>query len=601
MRDRLFEVKTFPQLFPLEQFHRPVLLAPHPDDEVFGCAGLLALWAQRGVHAQVVVLTGGQAQGEGVQRQVESQAAAAVLGGYSLDFWQLPDRNLRCTPELVQRIADYVQSHQADLLLVPALHEPHPDHQACALSALWSLVQLPRPVDLCFYESGTALVHCTHLVDIASVQAQKMQAMQAFSSQEEVQPYSSRIAALNHFRALTLGPQVQAAEGLQWLPLAQQGWSALLPALDPLFLHQRGQAIVPQDLPLVSVLIRTVGDSRLEQAIASVCAQSYAQLEIIVVAAHGELHPPTWFDALPHQARWVCLQRPLTRPQAANAALDHAQGQYCVFLDDDDIFAPGHIDKLVQALCQQGSMYAAHTDTQVVNLQGQEVLRYDSPYQSQRLIFTNIFPIHSVLFALNLVTEHGCRFDEALPVLEDWDFWLQVSMHTSFVHVPGCSAIYRYNDRSKLQCDENANHHSQWREQVMQKWLSRLPIQRVGAAGAWYSQQLDHTEQHRAYAEKVLQQNEQTLQQTQQNLVTTQRELVTIQHELVTTQQNLGVSRQDFSQVQHNLEHVQEHLHRAQQELQDLRTTLHAIYSSKGWHVLAKLRAIKQQLLGILS
>ncbi|MBF6631331.1 MAG: PIG-L family deacetylase, partial [Comamonas sp.] len=515
MQDRLFEAKTFPQPFPLEQFHRPVLLAPHPDDEVFGCAGLLALWAQRGVHAQVVVLTGGQAQGEVIQRQVESQAAAAVLGGYALDFWHLPDRNLRCTPELVQRIADYVQAHQADLLLVPALHEPHPDHQACALSALWSLVQLPRPVDLCFYESGTALVHCTHLVDIASVQAQKMQAMQAFSSQEEVQPYSSRIAALNHFRALTLGPQVQAAEGFQWLPLAQQGWSALLPALDPLFLHQRGQAIVPQDLPLVSVLIRTVGDSRLEQAIASVCAQSYPQLEIIVVAAHGDSQPPAWFDALPHQARWVCLQRPLTRPQAANAALDHAQGQYCVFLDDDDIFAPGHIDKLVQVLRQQGNMYAAHTDTQVVNLQGQEVLRYDRPYQSQRLIFTNIFPIHSVLFALSLITKHGCRFDETLPVLEDWDFWLQVSMHTSFVHVPGCSAIYRYNDRSQLQGDEHAHHHLQWRQQVMHKWLSRLPIQRIGAAGAWYSQQLDHTEQQRAYAEKVLQQNEHTLQQTQ--------------------------------------------------------------------------------------
>ena len=150
IQDRVFEAQTFPQAFPLEQFHRPVLLAPHPDDEVFGCAGLLALWAQRGVQARVVVLTEGQAQGEGAQRQAESQAAAAVLGGYALDFWQLPDRDVRCTPELQQRIAAYVQAHQADVLLVPALHEPHPDHQACALAALWSLVQLPQSVDVCF-------------------------------------------------------------------------------------------------------------------------------------------------------------------------------------------------------------------------------------------------------------------------------------------------------------------------------------------------------------------------------------------------------------------------------------------------------------------
>ena len=595
IQDRVFEAQTFPQAFPLEQFHRPVLLAPHPDDEVFGCAGLLALWAQRGVQARVVVLTEGQAQGEGAQRQAESQAAAAVLGGYALDFWQLPDRDVRCTPELQQRIAAYVQAHQADVLLVPALHEPHPDHQACALAALWSLVQLPQAVDLCFYESGTALVHCSHLVDITSVQAQKMQAMQAFGSQEEVQPYSSRIAALNHFRAITLGPQVQAAEGLQWLPLAQQGWSALLPALDPLFLHQRGQAIVPQDLPLVSVLIRTMGDPRLEQAIASVCAQNYPQLEIIVVAAHGQSQPPAWVDALPHRVRWVSLLRPLIRPQAANAALEHAQGQYCIFLDDDDIFAPGHIDKLVHALQSQTGVHAAHTDTQVVNPQGQEVLRYDRPYQSQRLIFTNIFPIHSVLFARSLVALQGCRFDEALPVLEDWDFWLQVSTHTSFVHVPGCSAIYRYNDRSQLQSDaQHAHHHLQWREQVMQKWLSQLPPQRIAAAGAWFAQQLDHQEQHRAYAENQLLQREHTLQQTQQALGQ-------VQHELAQTQHHLEQEQYELAQTQHHLGQVRADLHDTQETLHTLRATLQDIYASKGWYALTRFRALKQQLVGRFS
>ena len=265
----------------------------------------------------------------------------------------------------------------------------------------------------------------------------------------------------------------------------------------------------------------------------------------------------------------MSLQRPLIRPQAANAALEHAQGQYCIFLDDDDIFAPGHIDKLVHALQSQAGVHAAHTDTQVVNPQGQEVLRYDRPYQSQRLIFTNIFPIHSVLFARSLVALQGCRFDEALPVLEDWDFWLQVSTHTSFVHVPGCSAIYRYNDRSQLQSDaQHAHHHLQWREHVMQKWLSQLPPQRIAAAGAWFAQQLDHQEQHRAYAEDQLLQREHTLQQTQQEL---------------------GQSQQDLACNQHQLQHTQ-------QALQQSQTTLQAIYASRGWRWLSWLRRMKKRL-----
>ena len=412
IQDRVFEAQTFPQAFPLEQFHRPVLLAPHPDDEVFGCAGLLALWAQRGVQARVVVLTEGQAQGEGAQRQAESQAAAAVLGGYALDFWQLPDRDVRCTPELQQRIAAYVQAHQADVLLVPALHEPHPDHQACALAALWSLVQLPQAVDLCFYESGTALVHCSHLVDITSVQAQKMQAMQAFGSQEEVQPYSSRIAALNHFRAITLGPQVQAAEGLQWLPLAQQGWSALLPALDPLFLHQRGQAIVPQDLPLVSVLIRTMGDPRLEQAIASVCAQNYPQLELILAAATPDLLPPAWLSVLSRQADWLaCTEQP-GFIAAGNRALRHARGQYFLVLEESSFLPPGHLTELVTLLREQPSMRAASMTPQFQQL-------------------------HALLFASTLFHQDGCAWRNAVARESDEDFWLQICLHTRLVQPSG--------------------------------------------------------------------------------------------------------------------------------------------------------------------
>lgn len=559
MQDRLFEDRTFPQNFPLEQFKCPVLLAPHPDDEVFGCAGLLALWAKAGVRARVVILTSGQAQGEAIQRQMESRAAATVLGNYTLDFWELPDREVRCTPELMQRIACYLDACQADLLLAPALSEPHPDHQACALAALWSLAQLPRPVDLCFYESGSTLIHCTHVLDISSVQAQKMQAMQAFDSQEGVQPYASRIEALNHFRAITLGPQVQAAEGLQWLPLAQQGWSALLPALDPLFLHARHQAVVPQDLPLVSVLVRTVGDPRLEQAVASVRAQSYPQIELVVVAAHGQEQAPVWLKSMPH-AQWVCLQRKLTRPQAANAALDAARGEYCLFLDDDDLLAPGHIEKLVQIIQATPSVYAAHTDTQVINTQGQEILRYEQPYQPQRLIFTNIFPIHSVLFARVLMTQQHCRFDESLPVLEDWDFWLQVSEHSSFVHAPGLSAIYRYSDRSQLASDaEHAHYQTRWRSQVMHKWLLRLPAQRVSNAAAWYAQQLDEVRQRLNFSEGLQVQIREDLQ---------------------------------GAQVRH--QNAERAIEQISGQLTDSRDTLAAIYASRGWRLLESLRRIKR-------
>lgn len=416
MQDRLFEEYTFPRALPWQQFQRPLVLAPHPDDEVFGCGGLLALWAGMGVRAQVIVLTSGQAQGTGAQRQTESRTTAALLG-YDVCFWDLPDRGVRCSQALIQRLAHSVQACAADLVLVPALHEPHPDHQATALAMLWSMSLLSSPVDLCFYESGGALVHCTHLVDISSVEQRKCQAMQAFTSQEDVQPYASRITALNHFRALTLGPKVHAAEGFHWVNLAGSGWSAMLPALDPLFLHARGQAVTPTDLPLVSVLLPSLDCVRLEQAVASVRAQSYPRIELQVAACTPRIPPPVWWETLATilPAQWLSCEAPRTPAQASHAALLAANGSLCLFLDEQDCLAPGHIDALVRALRRTPGARAAHTSSAPDGA---------PPWHSAPQL-----PVHTVLFERSLYDTADIDPHAHLSVQEIWE---SISPHTRF-------------------------------------------------------------------------------------------------------------------------------------------------------------------------
>ena len=46
---------------PLPEASAVVVFAPHPDDEVFGCGGALALHARAGVSVHVVLLTEGEA------------------------------------------------------------------------------------------------------------------------------------------------------------------------------------------------------------------------------------------------------------------------------------------------------------------------------------------------------------------------------------------------------------------------------------------------------------------------------------------------------------------------------------------------------------
>jgi hypothetical protein len=76
MQDRQPELIFHPRdLLSLDGVDRVLCVAPHPDDEVIGCGGLLAAWADRGCAVHVLILTCGQ-QGSGPAPQA-AQAAQA--------------------------------------------------------------------------------------------------------------------------------------------------------------------------------------------------------------------------------------------------------------------------------------------------------------------------------------------------------------------------------------------------------------------------------------------------------------------------------------------------------------------------------------------
>ena len=225
-------------------------------------------------------------------------------------------------------------------------------------------------------------------------------------------------------------------------------------SLDP---ASQTAAILP---PLVSIIIRSMGRSTLRQAMDSIAGQNYPCLEMVVVNAKGEDHPPLpeHYGRIPVRvcnANW-----PLPRSRAANLGMEQAQGDYLLFLDDDDWLLPNHINALMTALQQQLHLRIAYAGVECqreVEGRRETALVYNSPFDAIRLLYENYLPIHAVLFERRLFLE-GCRFDETLDVYEDWDFWLQLRATGPFVHVDQVSAIYRISptenpdsaDRQKL-------------------------------------------------------------------------------------------------------------------------------------------------------
>lgn len=513
-----------------------LVLAPHPDDEVFGCGGAIARHVRSGQPVCVVVLTDGALYADAEVRRQESLAAAQVLGYGVPEFWSFPDGGLRYCEELVLRLTDKIAQCGADLVYAPSPLEYHPDHRQTQMLAVEAVRRSAPNVRLAFYEVGAPL-RPNVLLDITTLLETKEAAMRCFVSQLRQQSYADHIQALNRFRTYTLPKEVMAAEAF-WLLSAREldpsGWEDLLNSVSlglrstkPLLgshstSHGRQTTSiveVPIRNPLgggspaphhelgtasVSVLIRTMDRPSLPAAIASVVAQSFVSWEIILVNASGRplmSLPSALADkvSLLLEPGWS-----LGRSAAANALLDAARGTYAVFLDDDDQLLPDHLHKLVVALEADLPLIAAYCDVRATLVPGNDDLDaqvhvYQREFDRSLLQFQNYLPIHSMMFRMEAVHRPtASRFDEDLALFEDWDFWLQLAAKGDFKRVSGVSALY------ELDASTGSGHavsNGALRESMLQRLgarqLSRWDAQDVVKLIDWQGQRTEYLEHAR--------------------------------------------------------------------------------------------------------
>ena len=511
-----------------------LVLAPHPDDEVFGCGGAIVQHVKNGHPVCVLILTDGALYAEPDVRQRESMAAAQILGYGTPEFWGFPDGGLQYSDALAQRLADRIAQLGADLVYAPSPWEVHPDHRQTQMLAVEAVRRCAADVRLAFYEVGVPL-RPNALLDITTVGETKLAAMRCFASQLRHQSYTDHIQALNRFRTYTLPKEVLAAEAF-WLLSARElepsGWTDLFSSMSlglrsakPLLgastanvkrktpadlkesIGQTSDPISPlrnqgESTAIVSVLIRTMNRPSLQAAIASVVAQSFSGWEIILVNASG--HPLTSLPGGIAERVTQTLEpgRPLGRSAAANALLDAARGTYAVFLDDDDQLMPDHLHKLVVALEADLPLIAAYSDVRATLVPGNDDLDtrihvYQREFDRSLLQFQNYLPIHSMMFRMEAVRRPiVSRFDEGLALFEDWDFWLQLTAKGEFKRVPGVSALY------KLDASTGSGHavasgalRESMLERLSARQLARWEAQDVAKLINWQGQRTQDLEQ----------------------------------------------------------------------------------------------------------
>lgn len=194
--------------------------------------------------------------------------------------------------------------------------------------------------------------------------------------------------------------------------------------------------------PLLSVIIRSMDRPTLDRALASVAAQTYPHIEAVVVAACGEGH-----RALPQRVgrfplRLVRSDVRLPRPQAANAGLDAARGELMNLLDDDDDWLAHHAETLVRALEVTPEAGLAYSQSHLLDVNERPYAVFGKPFDPLAMFYDPLFDPPAAMFRRSLI-EAGVRFDDQLGTLEDVDFWIQCSLRSRFVRVPGVTCRVR--------------------------------------------------------------------------------------------------------------------------------------------------------------
>ncbi|MDP2099753.1 MAG: glycosyltransferase [Methylobacter sp.] len=488
---------------------RTLVFAPHPDDEIIGCGGYIALKRLEKTAVRVIVVSDGalglssnQRQHSGL-RQEESRLGLATLQLDDVQFWYYPDGAIPLNGAIIAAYTQAVIDFRPTRIMLPAPSEAHPDHRRVTRGVIRAL-EGNWAGDLWFYETTKPTPFINTVIDISATIATKLQALSAHASQLAQYDYAGHCDSLAQMRGIA------------------SGWS-------------RGEAFLvfpwdgsPQHFfearPLISVVVRADDGQILAHALASLAAQEYDQIEVVLV----------WFgnNAPDLSAVGILDIRVVSgksnRGYNLNLGIAHARGEYIAFLDQDDIIYPEHLALLLAEIQGRAHVDVAYSGCRVVSCRRHgamvevtgEVEIMNRAVDAWRLMIGNAIPNHALLFRAQ--TFRTLHFDETLDAYEDWQLLAQLALDGyRFAHVDEITCEYRLYTKdgsiTLLQAHREKNYFG-WENRVYEaiaKQFNAVHLKTLAAAvaqleksGQDFAARLHNATQHIARLEAQLSEKE---------------------------------------------------------------------------------------------
>ena len=198
--------------------------------------------------------------------------------------------------------------------------------------------------------------------------------------------------------------------------------------------------------PNVSIVMTVFnGEKYLRDAIRSVLASSFTDLEVIVLDdGSSDRSHEVAFGVAKDDNRVRVIARPHRgRVASLAAAMDLARGEYVGWVDSDDLLMPHALKETVRFLDNQPGVGMVFTDYLEIDAHGKLTAygkRCRTPY-SRHALLQRFMTFHFRLFRRSVYDQAG-GMTNAVHLAEDYDFCLRVSEIAKIVRLP--TALYRY-------------------------------------------------------------------------------------------------------------------------------------------------------------
>ena len=205
---------------------------------------------------------------------------------------------------------------------------------------------------------------------------------------------------------------------------------------------------------LVSVIITTYKrkPDLVIRAIKSVCAQTYSDLEIIVVD-DSPANYPYRKDVEEHIKQCKNEYCSIDISAARNTGLEAARGEYVAFLDDDDEWLPDKIDKQMKVMMKEdvALVYCGYI---CINDKTGDItnrkMEYHKGYIFDLLIFNNFIKSTSFPLIKKTCLQSIGGFDVEMQSAQDYDVWLRLSEKYQISYVAEPLVIYHIHGGERI-------------------------------------------------------------------------------------------------------------------------------------------------------